>query len=335
MLGFYVQPRVRCPRVDAGWPMVCHDGSTTSRLSPPMSQAQLIGVRGLSRLTTGHPSFGVKMRTLPCRYFFSKGELHREDGRLSFYRELFGEPKLEDSWDDGEWRALRLHRSFFELELHLLLRSGDTKQFELSITEAEAIAWAAAVGLTIQTEDAPEGATAAASWSPLPETPAAAMPAPLLPDAEPTLDAELLPEPEPTPDAELSPELELPPEGSIERVLREAVAPEPETLFESVTPAARLVAPSALSLEGLAELELLEASSPAPVLTETGLEPPAVLPSTSPSPRRHQRQEQGLIKRLLPTPGHWLTLLFLFFMFPVAALFYLGFRYRKSSAKSY
>ena len=51
-------------------------------------------MRRPSRLTTRHIIIGVEMSTLPCRYFYSKGALHREDGRLAFYREMFGEPKL-------------------------------------------------------------------------------------------------------------------------------------------------------------------------------------------------------------------------------------------------
>ena len=244
------------------------------------------------------------MRTLPCRYFFSKGELHREDGRLAFYRQMFGEPKLEQAWADSEWRALRLHRSFFELELHLLLRSGDTKQFELSITEEEAIAWAGEVGLKLQTEEGPGETLSAES---LPEASSVALPPPL---------AAASPEP-------------VPPEGSIERVMLEAVPPAPEVLFESVTPSERLGVPSTLSLEGLLAPQPPETSREMLELDEDEPEPPVVV---RPRPRPVRRpQQQDFIKRLLPTPGHWAVLLVTFFVFPIFSILYLGYRYREAS----
>ena len=245
------------------------------------------------------------MSMLPCRYFFSKGMLRREEGRISFYREMFDEPKLEKSWKDGEWRALRLHRSFFELELLLVLQSGSTERLEVSLSEEEVIAWIESVGLTLTTEDeAP-----ADSWNPLPDAAVASMPSVLSP-------VQTAP-PEPPAPASIQESVEVEPPAPPEPPVLEPVE---DAVSVSLLPEPEVPAQEAFFVP----------DPPEPVSFDVVSEPPPVRHARSFTPA----PQTTLVQRMFPTPMHWAIVMVLFFIFPILGVMYGGYRYNLAQKRS-
>ena len=262
------------------------------------------------------------MSVLPCRYFLSKGELHREDDTLSFYRKFFGEQKLEGRWKDSDWCALRIYRSYFDLELHLILNSGEKKRFELSISQEELLAWADTVGLTLQTDDEPAPPTQSDSdWTPLPAASTSAKPEPL-----PSL---LIPAaaPPPSPPEDHPPPPLEPPRPSAEAPAQQSVAAPPTETPSDDAPLHDIPHPEEPTKRPMAPLVMVvepEMAAPAPATASIGR-------YTDPG----LDINRSLITRMFPTTTHWIILAMLAMIAsPFAAFFYVGFRYMQVQKES-
>ena len=98
------------------------------------------------------------MLSLPCRYTIYDGELRFDNGVVSFYKDDFGELVCESSWNREEWEELRLEKTLFNVELHLVIGAYRKEVFILNDESEQLNEWVEAAGLILEGDSHPSSA---------------------------------------------------------------------------------------------------------------------------------------------------------------------------------